>query len=70
MKLTKFLVLRRGIRYWLMVVCNISFMPFTLFYNLRFCFWDTIIRVIKVKYKVNEIYVIKAKDQLLVLLIY
>ena len=38
-----------------------------------FCFWDTVIRVIKAKCKINKINVIKVKYQLLVvanLLIY
>ena len=38
-----------------------------LLYNLFFCFWDTVIRVTKAKYKINKIYVIKAKYQLLVI---
>ena len=32
-----------------------------------FCFWDTVICVIKAKYKINKIKVIKAKYQLLVI---
>ena len=30
-------------------------------FNLCFCFWNTIICVIKAKYKINKIYVIKAR---------
>ena len=31
-----------------------------------FCFWNTVIRVIKAKYKINKIYAIKARYTLLV----
>ena len=40
---------------------NVFICLITLFYNLCFCFWDTIIRVIKVKYKIHIIYAIKAR---------
>ena len=32
-----------------------------------FCFWDTVTRVIKAKYEINKINVMKAKYQLLVI---
>ena len=54
-KLTKFMLLRRGVRYWLLLVYNVFFMLFNLFYNLCFCIPDTIILVIKTKYKINKI---------------
>ena len=31
-----------------------------------FCFWNTVVRAIKAKYKINKIYVIKARYTLLV----
>ena len=56
------MLLRRGIRYWLLLGYNIFYMlHYSILYNLYFCFWDTIIRIIKAKYKINKIYVIKAR---------
>ena len=53
------MLLRQGMRYWLCLVI--------LFYNLFFCFWDTVTRVMKVKYEVNRIYVIQVRYKLLII---
>ena len=51
-------LLGQGIRYWLWLVI--------LFYNLFFCFWDTVNYVTKIKYQSNKICVIKARYTLMV----
>ena len=61
------MLLRRGIRYWLLLGYNIFCMLNTLFYNLCFRFGDTIIRAMKTKYEINKIYVIRARYTLLVI---
>ena len=61
------MLLWRGMRYWLLLGYSIFICLISLFYNLCFCFWDTIIRVMAVKYKINQIYVIKARYTLLVI---
>ena len=64
MEVTKFMLLRQGKSYWFLLD-YIFYMLITLFYNLYFCFWDTGICDIKVKCKINKIYVIKGNYQLL-----
>ena len=66
-KVTKLVLLRPGIRYWFLLDYKIFYMLNYSILWLMFCFWDTVVRVIKAKYKVNKINVIKAKYQLLVI---
>ena len=61
------MLLRRGIRYWLLLGYSIVTCLVILFYNLFFSFWETVIRVIKAKYENNGIYVIKARYTLVVI---
>ena len=67
MKLTKFTILRRNISYWFMLRYNFFYMLIYSILWLIFCFWDAVIVVIKVKYEINKIYVIKAKYKILVI---
>ena len=65
-KVPKF-VLRLGIRYWFLLGYNIFYMLNYFILYPMFCFWDTVTRVIKAKYEINKINVMKAKYQLLVI---
>ena len=72
-RVTQFMLLRPGIRYWFLLGYNIFYMLNYSILQPIFCFWDTVICVVKGKYEINKIYVMKAKCQLLVtanLLIY
>ena len=61
------MLLRQGIRYWLLLGYNIVYILSYSFLQPLFFFWDTVICVIKAKYKINKIYVIKARYTLMVI---
>ena len=67
MKLTKITVLRRNISYWLLLRYNFFYMVNYSVLRLIFCFWDAVICVIKAKYEIRKIYVIKSKCKILVI---